>query len=193
MKTTLLALCLIATLTAGSTPLLAQDGRPPRPEREGGERGERGERGREGGREGGERGERGREGGREGMLLRMLPVMVALDSNTNGVIEAEEMANATASLKKLDKNGDGKLTEDELRPTPPARGTGSEAQAMVTRLMQFDKNADGKLSKDELPERMQSVLERADTDKDGSLSKEELTKFAQSQPAVRPGGPSERR
>lgn len=178
MKTSFL-LPVVVTLTLVAAPLMAQDGRPPRPEREGGERGERGE--------------RGREGGREGMFQRISPLMTALDSNTNGVIEAEELTNATTSLKKLDKNGDGKLTEDELRPTPPTRGAGADSQAMVTRLLQFDKNGDGKLTKDELPERMQSLLERADTDKDGTLTKEELTKFSQGQPTVRPGGPSERR
>ena len=45
------------------------------------------------------------------------PLMEALDTNHDGELSAEEIANAAASLKKLDKNGDGKLTEDELRPT----------------------------------------------------------------------------
>ncbi len=44
------------------------------------------------------------------------PLMEALDTNHDGILSAEEIANAPASLKKLDKNGDGKLTQDELRP-----------------------------------------------------------------------------
>ncbi|HTI73112.1 MAG TPA: phospholipid-binding protein, partial [Candidatus Limnocylindria bacterium] len=44
----------------------------------------------------------------------------ALDLNHDGVIDADEIAQASASLKKLDKNGDGKLTPDELRPPRPA-------------------------------------------------------------------------
>jgi EF hand domain-containing protein len=44
------------------------------------------------------------------------PLMEALDTNHDGTLSAEEIANASASLKKLDKNGDGKLTPDELRP-----------------------------------------------------------------------------
>jgi len=48
-----------------------------------------------------------------------LPLIVVLDANDDGVIDAEEVANASAALKKLDKNADGKLTADEYRPIPP--------------------------------------------------------------------------
>jgi hypothetical protein len=34
------------------------------------------------------------------------------------VIDAEEISNAPAALRTLDKNGDGQLTPDELRPPP---------------------------------------------------------------------------
>ncbi|HXS68712.1 MAG TPA: EF-hand domain-containing protein [Candidatus Polarisedimenticolia bacterium] len=47
------------------------------------------------------------------------PLMEVLDANHDGVIDADEIANAPAALKKLDKNGDGKLTMDELRPPRP--------------------------------------------------------------------------
>lgn len=154
---------------------------------------------REGGREGREGGREGREGGREGGP-RMNPLFAALDTNGDGVIDATELANATASLKKLDKNGDGKLTEDEVRPAffgrggpggpggPGGRGGPGmgNPEEMVARLMQFDKNGDGKLSKDELPERMAGMMERGDLDKDGFLSREEIEKLAR---MGGPGGP----
>jgi hypothetical protein len=54
------------------------------------------------------------------------PLMDALDANHDGVIDADEIANAPAALKKLDKNGDGKLTQDELRPKRP-QGQGGPA------------------------------------------------------------------
>jgi hypothetical protein len=55
------------------------------------------------------------------------PLMLALDVNHDGVIDANEIANAPAALKTLDKNGDGKLTRDELRPPRPLNAGGPES------------------------------------------------------------------
>jgi hypothetical protein len=44
------------------------------------------------------------------------PVMVALDTNHDGKLEAQEIENAAQGLKELDANGDGQLTFEELRP-----------------------------------------------------------------------------
>jgi hypothetical protein len=55
------------------------------------------------------------------------PIMAALDANKDGEIDATELANATAALKTLDKNGDGKLTGDEIRPPRGDRGPGGRA------------------------------------------------------------------
>jgi len=49
------------------------------------------------------------------------PLEQVLDANADGVIDAGEIANAPAALKKLDKNADGKLTPDEYRPPRPPR------------------------------------------------------------------------
>jgi len=54
------------------------------------------------------------------------PLMEALDTNHDGIIDSNEIANAPAALKKLDKNGDGKLTPDELRPQRPQHGQGED-------------------------------------------------------------------
>jgi hypothetical protein len=67
----------------------------------------------------------GGPGGPGGMMGRRPPpnlLMQALDVNHDGVIDADEIANAPAELKTLDKNGDGKLTQDELRPPRPTNG-----------------------------------------------------------------------
>lgn len=46
------------------------------------------------------------------------PVLAALDANHDGVLSAAEIRNAAASLRQLDKNGDGRLTFEELLPEP---------------------------------------------------------------------------
>ena len=73
---------------------------------------------------GSQSGGRGGQGG-PGGFMRMFPVMSALDSDGNGEISPEEIKGAVAALKKLDKNKDGKLTEDELRPNFGGRGGAS--------------------------------------------------------------------
>jgi hypothetical protein len=47
------------------------------------------------------------------------PLIAALDANHDGIIDAAEIANASAALRTLDVNGDGNLTPDELRPPHP--------------------------------------------------------------------------
>lgn len=54
------------------------------------------------------------------------PIIAALDTNHDGEIDANEINNAPAALRKLDKNGDGKLTREELRPA--GRGNGTRAE-----------------------------------------------------------------
>jgi hypothetical protein len=56
------------------------------------------------------------------------PVMDALDADHNGEISEEEINNATAALKSLDKNSDGKLTDDEIRPPRPEGGPGRDGE-----------------------------------------------------------------
>jgi len=54
----------------------------------------------------------------------MPAIVAALDANHDGVIDATEIANASAALKSLDKNGDGKLTPDEFMGPRPQRPGG---------------------------------------------------------------------
>ena len=71
----------------------------------------------------GRRGERGPGGpGRPPMPN---PLVAALDTNNDREISAEELQAATTSLLTLDKNKDGKLTDEEMRPPRPERGPGS--------------------------------------------------------------------
>lgn len=56
------------------------------------------------------------------------PIMTALDANQDGVVDASEIANAANALLTLDQNGDGQLTQDEIRPAgaPAGRGHGGK-------------------------------------------------------------------
>ena len=49
---------------------------------------------------------------------------IALDADHNSEISAEEIANAATTLKTLDKNADGFITEDEAKPAAAGRGRG---------------------------------------------------------------------
>lgn len=191
-----MTMCLAATVMA----------QPPGGQR-GGERGgpggERGQRG------GGERGQRG--GGDMGRMMQMMPVLAALDADKDGVISKSEINNAAAALRKLDKNGDGELDAEEMRPTrseggrsrggAPEGGPGGErggrsagAGGMMDRIMSQDKNQDGKLSKDEVDERMLPMFDRLDANSDGSIDKSEIEAAAARMGGSRggrggPGGP----
>ncbi|MDA1232252.1 MAG: EF-hand domain-containing protein, partial [Planctomycetota bacterium] len=146
-------------------------------------------------------------GGGEGFRIPN-PLLQALDKDKDGTLSADEIENAAAALKTLDKNNDGKIDQSETRPNfegmgrggfggPPGGGPprgggpgdGGDAQ-MVQRLMEMDANKDGKLSKDELPERMQSMLTRGDKNKDGVLDKEEImASFRERSGGQEGGGP----
>src|SRR3954453_22305578 len=129
----------------------------------------------------------GREGFGRGGMMRS-PAFQALDADHDGTISAAEVAAAASALKKLDRNSDGKLTEDEVRPEMGGRGrrggrggdgrgadapgetAAPSADDLVATLMAFDKDSDARLSRDEVPERMQGLFDRADADKDGMLN-----------------------
>jgi hypothetical protein len=109
------------------------------------------------------------------------PIMAVLDTNKDGELDAAEIANASAALKTLDKNGDGKLTIDELMPPPPGGGTNQfrpapppGARPPVPPIMAaLDANGDGELDADEIANASAALL-KLDTNGDGKLSREEL-------------------
>lgn len=117
MKKFLLASAVLALLGVSATmTVLAQppqDERPPGGDRPDGPPPE------------GRRGERGPDGlGEPGRPPMPNPLVAALDKDGDREISAEELQAATASLLTLDKNGDGKLTDGEMRPPHPEGGPG---------------------------------------------------------------------
>jgi Ca2+-binding EF-hand superfamily protein len=129
------------------------------------------------------------------------PIAAALDTNHDGSLSAAEIRSSTAALTTVDRNGDGQLTSDELRPAfgrGGRRGRGDAGERggdagtapddLADTLMAFDRNSDGKLARAEVPERFQGLFERADADKDGALTKDELKQSATATATQENGG-----
>ena len=53
------------------------------------------------------------------------PLFDALDTNHDGVISADEMSNAPASLKAMLKNGSTDIKREDVRPHHPPQGPGN--------------------------------------------------------------------
>jgi Ca2+-binding EF-hand superfamily protein len=105
-------------------------------------------------------------------FMRAQPVLAALDADGDGEISEAEIRNSPAALRKLDRNGDGSLTPDEVIPDKVA------IQAAMI-LSGLDTDRDGRIS---LTERasdearpLRELLEAADRNHDGFVTKEELT------------------
>jgi len=97
-------------------------------------------------------------------------------------------------MKKFDKDGDGKLNEEEkaeLRKQMAERGAGRKVPPFI--MEKFDKDGDGKLSEDERAEarkameaRRAEMIEKFDKDGDGKLNEEERKAAMASR--TKPGG-----
>jgi Ca2+-binding EF-hand superfamily protein len=151
-------------------------------------------------------------GGPGGMsFIRMSPILNAVDVDHDGTLSAAEIASAPAQIRKLDKNGDGKLTQDEAglqfgggrggrgggRGEEEASGVGDEppasapsADELTAALMALDANHNGQLEKSEVPDRMQGMFERGDTNHDGVLTRDEIARLAEAnRQQANAGGP----
>jgi hypothetical protein len=128
---------------------------------------------------------------------RTLAIREALDTDKDAKVSADEMKAAAASLKNLDRNGDKKLTADEIGWPPqfgPGRGgrggpggfgrggrggASASPQEFAKRILVRDANSDGAVSADELPRSMQVVLSLADTNADRKIDEAEAVRFAE--------------
>jgi hypothetical protein len=76
---------------------------------------------------------------------------------------AEAIARADERFARLDRNGDGFLSSDEM----PVRPGGGPAGGQLARL---DADGDGKLSKAEFQQSAVAMFDRMDADHDGTIS-----------------------
>lgn len=112
------------------------------------------------------------------------PIVRALDTDKDRELSAAEITNAPASLRALDKNGDGAVSFDDLRPERPARkqrpddagkgergpGRGRPADPVMLAL---DADGDRALSATEISNASNS-LKALDANSDGKLTPDEL-------------------
>lgn len=121
------------------------------------------------------------------------PVVTALDTDGDGTLSKAEIDNASKALIKLDRNNDGKLTREELRPRSkghrgPGGQDGSRGRGMQANMppqqqggqrpkppviSALDADNDGIISTRELNNAVEA-LKKLDKNNDGILTHEEL-------------------
>ena len=114
------------------------------------------------------------------------------DTNKDGVVDrAEWKAGQEARFKRLDTNGDGKLTPDELAARPPAAGNGVlPADRPTDRQMgrqsayfqRLDANKDGVVTLIEFMAVADGNFARCDLNKDGRIDTAECRQALQRNP-----------
>lgn len=115
-----------------------------------------------------------------------------IDTNRDGTLSADEIADSPTALKQLDKNDDGEVTREEFRHHFRSRmeeqgrrgsrglrsrdqgGPEGRSERFFDHVMSHDENDDGKVEASEMPERMQRLLDHADANGDGALDRPEL-------------------
>ncbi|MCP4218568.1 MAG: hypothetical protein GY765_28295 [bacterium] len=110
--------------------------------------------------------EKGRRSGRKRGNL----IFKTLDADGDRKLSTPEMNNAAAALGTLDRNGDGQLTKDELRPQPrilalfDADGNSTVSPAEIDNapevLRGLDTNGDGTLTLDDLRQKRSSTQQK---------------------------------
>ena len=111
--------------------------------------------------------------------------LMRYDTNKDGVVDrAEWKAAQEARFKRLDANGDGKLTQDELFARTPAIGnsvlpTDRQAQRQSTYFQLLDADKDGVVTLAEFMAQADRNFARCDINKDGRIDTAECRQALQ--------------
>jgi Ca2+-binding EF-hand superfamily protein len=117
--------------------------------------------------------------------------LMRYDTNKDGVVDrAEWKAGQEARFKRLDANGDGKLTQDELFARTPAIGnsvlpTDRQAQRQSTYFQLLDTDKDGVVTLAEFMAQADRNFARCDINKDGRIDTAECRQALQRRPTER--------
>jgi Ca2+-binding EF-hand superfamily protein len=117
--------------------------------------------------------------------------LMRYDTNKDGVVDrAEWKAGQEARFKRLDTNGDGKLTEDELFARTPAIGnsvlpTDRQVQRQSTYFQLLDADKDGVVTLAEFMAQADRNFARCDINKDGRIDTAECRQALQRRPTER--------
>jgi hypothetical protein len=106
--------------------------------------------------------------------FRMMPVLMALDTDQDGIISASEIAHGATALLTLDKNGDNKLSAEECGlGIPHPAGAGVVFMRLHPVLAVLDTDHDGEISASEILNARAALL-TLDKNRDGQLTEGEL-------------------
>jgi hypothetical protein len=104
----------------------------------------------------------------------MMPALMALDTDQDGIISASEIANSAVALLALDKNHDNKLSAEECGlGTPHPAGAAMVFMRLHPVLAALDANHDGEISASEILNAPAALL-TLDKNGDGQLTEGEL-------------------
>ena len=93
-----------------------------------------------------------------GGFIQGFPLTASLDRDGNGIISETEIEGAVAALEGLDKNQDGKLTRDEMRPdSNTARGGGRNPRNVPERPLQQSDDSNAEDPQIEFVEQMEEA------------------------------------
>jgi hypothetical protein len=97
-----------------------------------------------------------------------MPLVAVLDADRDHKISAEEIEGSPTALKKLDENGDGDITREELRPKPPKE----DAEGQEGPPPEEEGEGDRQSRRQRRP--VPPLFATLDTDKDGTISADEI-------------------